>query len=65
MISMQKLSVQDMNEKSPISYEEAGEFIKDLLTFALSSNSSPEGLEIASAVFLGSIYGKYNNMKYF
>ncbi len=58
MISMQKQGLLNLNDKNMISYSEASEFIKDVLAFALSSSSSPEGLEIASQVFLASIYGK-------
>ena len=58
MISMQKIGLLNINEKKLISYTEASEFITDVLAFALSSSSSPEGLEIASEVFLASIYGK-------
>lgn len=46
------------SEKSPISYAEASDYIKDILSFALASNTSTEGLEIASEVFLSNLFGK-------
>lgn len=57
-ISMQKLALHEIDStREQISYGEASEFIKDILSFALSSSSSPEGLEIASEVFLAPIFG--------
>lgn len=57
-ISMQKLAFHEIDSsRETISYGEASEFIKDILSFALSSSSSPEGLEIASEVFLSPIFG--------
>ena len=51
VISMQK-------EKDLVTYPEATNFIKDILTFAVTSANSQEGLETASEVFLASIFSK-------